>query len=535
MRSREAPRPLSPPRANGPASTLEQTLSGVPPGPQRPAHSLRRRFVLAIVALVAFVLVALAAALVLTGRSSLRRDLEAMLWVITLALVLATLLAMLLARPILRPLSALTAGATALAEGRLDTRLQVTTGDELEVLARTLNQMASRLSASIAQLEAGNRALSQSNVELRELDRLKSDLLANVSHELRTPLTSVKGWLEALAEELLGPLNETQREALEVSRRNLDRQLHLIGELLSYARFESAGVHLERQPTDLAAIVAQVVAGVRASRPLELDLRLEVEADLPLADVDAARLAQVVENLLTNAVKFTPAGGTVTVRLYRSGDLLAVEVADTGIGIAREDQSRIFERFHQVQSSSTRRYGGIGLGLAIVRQILDAHGCVIELDSAPGRGSTFRFHLPAAPAAESAGTTGPLLAVIDADVPFARGLADHLAAAGWRVRIAGSFACAERLVRESRPRLVVLDRLLPDGDGFDLIGRWRRDPDHRQMAILVLSMRDEEALARRLGADGCLLKPVAPARVLTEIARVLAAAAVASAPDEAVS
>src|SRR5699024_10965077 len=106
---------------------------------------------------------------------------------------------------------------------------------------------------------------------------------------------------------------------------------------------------------------------------------------------DAARIAQVLENLVTNAVKFTPVGGRIVLRLHRDGDEVAVEVADTGIGIPREEQQRIFERFYQVESSSTRKYGGIGLGLAIVRQILDAHGCAIEVESEPGKGATFRF------------------------------------------------------------------------------------------------------------------------------------------------
>jgi CheY-like chemotaxis protein/two-component sensor histidine kinase len=351
---------------------------------------------------------------------------------------------------------------------------------------------------------------------------MKSDLLANGSHELRTPITSVKGYIEALAEGLLGPLTEAQREALEVSQRNLDRQLHMINELLSYARFESSGLELERRPTDLAVIARQVVDGVRAARGPELDLRLQVEDELPAADADGQRLAQVIDNLVTNAIKFTPPAGSVTVALRREADDVVVAVSDTGIGIPGDQQQRIFDRFYQVQSSSTRRYGGIGLGLAIVRQILDAHGCAIELDSAPGHGSTFSFRLPVAHHLQSFTGSGPRVVVVDDDVPFARALADHLEGAGYRVRIAGSSAGAERLVREVRPRLVIVDRLLPDGDGFDLVARWRQALDGKQLPLIVVSVRSEDALARRLGADGCLVKPVSPAAVQAEIERVLA-------------
>ncbi|HEV8630730.1 MAG TPA: ATP-binding protein [Thermoanaerobaculia bacterium] len=642
--------------------SLEPTLGGVPPGRLQPAHSLRRRFLIAIVALVGLVLVGLSAVLVLTSRSALRRDIEQrgesyaalatgpiceaydtyywsgyskfrelltdvlgrnpdiaavaiydtagkllfgsselgrelyqpgkappaftrdarllaaarglrtvtwvekrlrhddiyrvvvpyveewgrhrysavydvsyrslnaalgalgarLLWLTAGSLLLGSGIAYLLARQILRPLSQLTARAGDFAEGRLDRRLDLRTGDELEVLARTFNHMASRLAVSITDLEASNRALQQSNVELRELDRLKSDLLANVSHELRTPLTSLKGYAEAFAEELLGPLTEAQREALEVCSRNLNRLLYMINELLSYARFESGGVQLERRPLDLAALARQVVDSTFAARGPDLNLHLDVTENLPAVEADGQRISQVLDNLLTNAVKFTPAGGRIDVRLWRDGDEVVAEVADTGIGIPRSEQQRIFERFYQVESTTTRKYGGIGLGLAIVRQILDAHGSTIELVSEPGMGSTFRFRLPVAAHLQTTDGRGPRVVVVDDDVPFSRGLADHLEAAGYQVRIAGSFQSAEQLVRERRPRMVILDRLLPDGDGFDLIVRWREALDEKQLPILVVSVRHEEALARRLGASACLTKPVEPAAVQAELERLLA-------------
>jgi signal transduction histidine kinase len=488
--------------------------------------------------LVGVVLLALVTTFVLTSSYASPRDALAalgsrLLWPTLASLLLGAAIAFLLSRQILRPLSQLTEGAAHFAEGRLQHRIDLGTGDELEVLARTFNHMAAHLDALIAALAAGNRALQQSNVELRELDRLKSDLLANISHELRTPLTSVKGYCEALHEELLGPITEAQREAIEVSQRNVGRLLAMIDELLSYSRFESGAVKLERRPLDLASVARQVVESAFAARGPQVNLHLDVEANLPPVDADGARIAQVLDNLVTNALKFTPGNGRVEVRLWRDGGEVVAEVADTGIGIAREEQQRIFDRFYQVQSSSTRKYGGIGLGLAIVRQILDAHGATIALQSEPGKGSTFRFRLPVAAHHEAAAGSGPRIVVVDDDAPFARRLADHLETAGYLVRIAGGVQAADRLVRELAPRLVVLDRLLPDGDGFDLIARWRQTLDRDALAILVVSVRQEEALARRLGADGCLVKPIAPEAALAEIERVLAA--IAPAPEQAVS
>jgi CheY-like chemotaxis protein len=250
--------------------------------------------------------------------------------------------------------------------------------------------------------------------------------------------------------------------------------------------------------------------------------------ELPPVDADGARIAQVIENLVTNAVKFTPTGGRIAVTLARDGDEVVVEVADTGIGIPRQEQQRIFERFYQVESTSTRKYGGIGLGLAIVRQILDAHGCAIEVDSEPGRGAAFRFRLPVADDALARRGQGPRLVVVDDDVPFARALAEHLEAAGYRVRVAGSFQGADRLVRELRPRAVVLDRLLPDGDGFDLVARWRQSLDAVEMPIVVVSVRDEGALALRLGANATLVKPVDPRAVREAVESLLPAPAAAA-------
>ena len=437
-----------------------------------------------------------------------------LLWLAAGSLLLGILIAMLLARQSLGAVEQRAAGARDVGEGHLDRRLDLRTGDEFEVLATTFNHMAARLSSTIADLEASNRVMQQSNVELKALDRFKSDLLANVSHELRTPLTSLRGYTEAMSEELLGPLTDGQREALEVGTRNIERLLGMIDELLSFARFESREIELDRRPTDLVEIAAQVVGSVKAARGPELQLELVAEAGLLPVDADPSRIAQVLDNLVTNAVKFTPPDGRIELRLARLGDAVRVEIADTGIGIASDEVGRIFDRFYQIEASTTRKYGGIGLGLAIVRKILDAHGCAIEVESVVGEGTIFRFQIPVLEQAETVRSNSARAVVVDDDAAFARALATDLESKGWLVRVASSCEGAGRLVEDFDPDLVLLDRLLPDGDGFDLLERWRQQLETKHLPVVVVSVRPEEALAMRLGASLYLVKPIETTEVV---------------------
>jgi signal transduction histidine kinase len=344
------------------------------------------------------------------GYTSLGRAAKAAVWRIVWlsagSLALGVLIAVGLAAQSVGPIEALTRGAQDLADGRLERRIELPTGDEFGALAATFNQMAEKLARTISDLEASNRALGQMNLDLQQLDRMKSDLLANVSHELRTPLTAIQGYTEAMEEGLLGAVSEEQREAFQVVKRNSRRLMGMIEQLLGFSRLEAGVGKLELAAFDLGEVAAQVVGSVRAGHGPELDLRLEAPAGLPVVRGDAGRIAQVLENLVTNAVKFTPAGGEIRVRVRRRGEEeVEVAVADRGIGIPAAAQPRIFDRFYQVDGSSTRAYGGMGLGLAIVREILDAHGRDIQVESEEGQGTTFRFSLPCAGVAATAGAS----------------------------------------------------------------------------------------------------------------------------------
>jgi signal transduction histidine kinase/DNA-binding response OmpR family regulator len=436
-------------------------------------------------------------------------------WLSVGSLALGVLIASLLSKQSLGPLQALTRGAQDLADGRLGRRIELPTGDEFGVLAATFNQMAEKLARTISDLEATNRTLGQMNLDLQQLDRMKSDLLANVSHELRTPLTAIQGYAEAMDEGLLGTINEQQHDAFQVVHRNTQRLMGMIEQLLGFSRLEARAARLECTAFDLAEVAAQVVGSVRAGDGAALGLRLEAEPGLPPVWGDPGRIAQVIENLLTNAVKFSPPGGEIRVTLARRGEEVEVVVADRGIGIPEEARSKVFERFYQVDTSSTRRYGGMGLGLAIVREILAAHQREIQVESAVGVGTTFRFSLPLA-AARSGGrpeTDGRRIALIDDDPGFAQLLAGYLGRAGFAVEVALTASDGFERVVATRPDLVLLDRLLPDGDGFDLLARLKQDERTSLIPVLMVSIRKERALGLRLGASGYLVKPVPPSRI----------------------
>ncbi|MGE0456224.1 MAG: sensor histidine kinase [Vicinamibacteria bacterium] len=321
---------------------------------------------------------------------------SASLALVSLAVVAFVSLA--LASRLTKPIQQLTRGALAVGEGRFDRPLEVSGSGELRLLAETFNQMAVKLKDNVAQLEETNRRLAAANEELKELDRMKSDLLANVSHELRTPLTAIKGYAEYILDGKLGPVSEKQEKGLVVIQRNLDRLSRSISALLDFSTMDVGRISLNLQPFALPGLVEQIHQTLRS----ELDRKQvrfvsQVEPGLPPVIADREKLAQVLENLVVNAIKFTPAGGTIALSAARDPVAPAtaeVAVRDTGIGIPRDQLARIFNRFHQVDSSTTRRFGGVGLGLAIVRSILEAHGAGISVDSEEGRGTEFRFRLP---------------------------------------------------------------------------------------------------------------------------------------------
>jgi two-component system, NarL family, sensor histidine kinase BarA len=256
---------------------------------------------------------------------------------------------------------------------------------------------------SYRELQEKNRQVEQSYAALKELDRLKSNFLATMSHELRTPLTSVIGYSEMMLEGLGGPLTAEQREYLAIIMEKGENLLQLITSILDISKIEAGRVRLVLSEVDVAQLLKDAVATIL---PLARKKGLKVLCEptgAPRLTGDRDKLRQCLVNLASNAVKFTPAGGTLTVSSRNLGnDRVALQVADTGIGIPEEHLGRVFDVFYQVDGSTTREYGGAGLGLAIVKSFVEAHGGEVTVQSKTGQGSTFAVVLPVRPRAEPA-------------------------------------------------------------------------------------------------------------------------------------
>jgi PAS domain S-box-containing protein len=285
--------------------------------------------------------------------------------------------------------------------GVLDLQLRETNGfDELDVT--TAETLAEQVSVALqnAQLyqEITRHAenLGQAYQKLREADQLKDELIQNVSHELRTPLTYIKSYAELLIDGELGVLSGDQIKSLNIISRKVDHLDQLIGDIVSLEIVSEAT--LERSPADLGELARMAMEDCRpAATKAGVELKSDIQRRLPKIQVDISRIVEVFDNLLDNAIKFSPNGGRITLKVKEDGEFLRAEVIDTGIGIPPDKYSRIFERFYQVDGSSTRRFQGVGLGLAIVQRIVQAHGGTVGVESELGKGSVFHFTLPKKP------------------------------------------------------------------------------------------------------------------------------------------
>lgn len=270
----------------------------------------------------------------------------------------------------------------------------------------TATMHTAAMEANFAELSAKNKRLEKAVERMQEADRLKSTFLATMSHELRTPLTSVIGYSEMLIEGLAGEVNDEQREYLKTILSKADQLLQLISSILDVSMLESGSLQMQREPVPLRNLVDSVLTSLGEKLRKRRVVVEERPAGLPRVVGDSRQLREVLRNLLTNAIKFTTDGGDIVISLdigtlkpdgvAREDELgVRLVVKDSGIGISPEEQANIFEPFFQVDSSSTRQYGGSGLGLTLAKRYVEAHGGHIWVDSAPGQGSAFTVSLPA--------------------------------------------------------------------------------------------------------------------------------------------
>jgi signal transduction histidine kinase/ActR/RegA family two-component response regulator len=388
-----------------------------------------------------------------------------------------------------------------------------------------------------AEKEREARGLAQVNDELRRLDELKSEFLAMVSHELRTPLTAIVGYSRLLMRQVHGPLTTKQLEHQEAIFRGAQRLTNLINDLLDVSRLEAGRIELQPRPTDLKRATDQVIGVVSvAARGKQLSIINAIPPDLPRARVDPSRLQQILANLLGNAVKFTPSGGTVRVQGGRHGEQVWIAVEDSGVGIAPEELLRIWDPFYQVEATMRRHHGGSGLGLALVRRLVELHGGVVRAESeGENRGSRFSFTLPLVledvtaeePALEPATAIEPVLAgrrvlIVEDEIEnqaLMRAVVEDMMGAEAVVCGDGERALFEAV--ENPPALVLLDLMLPRVSGWEVARRLRQSPRTRDVpivAVSALARAQEREAALHAGCNAYISKPFTPEDLVRIIA-----------------
>lgn len=373
--------------------------------------------------------------------------------------------------------------------------------------------------------------------------RVKDEFVAMVSHELRTPLNAILGWTQLMTSQ--GADADVIRRGVDVIARNTRLQAQLISDLLDISRIVSGKLRLTIERVDLVSIMRDAIETVQhAADEKGIAIECELPASVGSIAGDAARLEQIVWNLLSNAIKFTPAGGRIGVRLRQAGPHAEITVRDTGVGIKPEFIPHIFERFQQADLSITRRFGGLGLGLAIVRHLVDMHGGTVKAESAgEGHGTTFTVVLPTAalPDAEEAlpgaalRVPGPSVTLegihvlVVEDEPDTRELIRRfLTMQGAQVVTVGSAAEAIAVLPDSPADILVSDIGLPDVDGYDLIQRIRRMDATEgggipAIALTAYARPEDRARAFRAGYQAHVAKPVEPDELVATIARFVGA------------
>jgi signal transduction histidine kinase len=424
------------------------------------------------------------------------------------------------------------------------------------------------LQEALRHLAETNQQLRGANRKLQEANLAKSLFLANISHELRTPLNAVIGFSDLLTDASFGELNEQQSGFVRDIQESGEHLLHLINEILDLTKVDAGKMEARMESVEISKSMQEAVSMVRpqaSSKQLRIVVACAEDAQVGMLDPKMFR--QVLVNLLSNAVKFTPDEGKVRVTAQnRDGDLL-VEVSDTGIGIAQEDMQRIFEEFYQVDGSYSRNYRGTGLGLALVRRMVSLQQGVIDVDSIPGHGSTFRCRFAGclssvalraqehdtspmpegsrldSPESQSQASSsksdpsepdlveppppvpresdGRTVLVVEDNQVNRKLVRNVLRSKGYRVLEAATGEEALKLLKEQPADVVLMDIQLPVMDGFEVTRRIKADPQLRDLPIVALTAhvgQDDEQRAREAGCVGFLTKPIRLARLPSQVA-----------------
>jgi len=372
------------------------------------------------------------------------------------------------------------------------------------------------------QLQAHLGELETANAQIAEVSRLKSEFLANMSHELRTPLNAILGFSELLRDDLAGKITEKQRRDCLDNIYNSGRHLlSLINDVLDLTKVEAGRMDLVYEEFGVDSAVREVLNVVRSlAMKKDIEIASSVEPLDALLIADKNKFKQVLYNLLSNAIKFTPPSGKVGLQAIVREQALWITVQDSGIGIPRELQHKIFGAFYQVQSANNREYPGTGLGLALTKKLVELHGGTIEFDSAPDKGTAFTVEFPLRPGPSK---RNRILVVEDnpSNLDLARMV---LEGNGFTVDTAANGQEGLEKARHLRPDLILMDMQLPGVDGLAVTRQLKADPATASIKVVALTanaLKGSEEQALAAGCSGYIAKPIELKKFMLQVTNFL--------------
>ncbi len=367
-----------------------------------------------------------------------------------------------------------------------------------------------------------------------EAERAKTEFVSNISHELRRPLTAIKGYSDLLLFNAIGPLNEQQEHFLRIVEDNANRLVALANDLLDISHIESGRMELDIQPVQISEVVRQVADLMRPDCEAKgIHLSTKIEPNISPVMGDPNRLAQVITNLVKNAWYNTPRGGNIKLTLSRSGNVVRVDVTDTGPGMLPEEKVKVFQRFYRINNPTISDMAGTGLGMPIAKMLVGMHGGFLRVESDVGQGSTFTVVLPLQadvpiPESTTSETTEPeppsTVLVVEDEADISELIALQLRSEGFKVLTTAHGEEALSLARNQHIDLITLDMMLPDITGMEVLRRLKADQNTADIPVIVVSVIQPKVSGPAWGAADHISKPFALNKLMDSVHRTLAAA-----------